>query len=120
MEQLRSSLPNPPLSLDASYDTKTFVDIWERAPDIMLDQQRRDQLFPRNGLGVPVLNIIAPNVQVHGSRDIDPGLIRINSAYGYMKAYDDLSQQLEPNARPVLIALSDLIAGNDGISGIWK
>jgi len=86
----------------------------------MLDQQRRDQLFPRNGLGVPVLNIIAPNVQVHGSRDIDPGLIRINSAYGYMKAYDDLSQQLEPNARPVLIALSDLIAGNDGISGIWK
>jgi predicted acylesterase/phospholipase RssA len=104
-------LPDPPLSLDPSYDTKTFVDIWERAPDIMLDQQRRDQLFPRNGLGVPVLNIIAPNVQVHGSRDIDPGLIRINSAYGYMKAYDNLSQQLEPNARPLLNALSDLIAG---------
>jgi hypothetical protein len=66
-----------------------------------LDQQRSDQMFPRNGLGVPILNIIAPNVQVHGSRDIDPGLIRINSAYGYMKAYDNLSQQLEPNARPV-------------------
>jgi hypothetical protein len=109
--EIFAALPNPPLSLDSSYDTKTFVDIWERAPDIMLDQQRRDQLFPRNGLGVPVLNIIAPNVQVHGSRDIDPGLIRINSAYGYMKAYDNLSQQLEPNARPVLIALSDLIAG---------
>ena len=109
--EIFAALPNPPLSLDPPYDTKTFVDIWERAPDIMLDQQRRDQLFPRNGLGVPVLNIIAPNVQVHGSRDIDPGLIRINSAYGYMKAYDNLSQQLEPNARPVLIALSDLIAG---------
>jgi hypothetical protein len=109
--EIFAALPSPPLSLDPSYDTKTFVDIWERAPDIMLDQQRRDQLFPRNGLGVPVLNIIAPSVQVHGSRDIDPGLIRINSAYGYMKAYDTLSQQLEPNARPVLMALSDLIAG---------
>jgi predicted acylesterase/phospholipase RssA len=104
-------LPDPPLSLDPSYDTKTFVDIWERAPDIMLDQQRRDQLFPRNGLGARLVKIIAPGVQVHGSRDIDPGLIRINSSYGYMKAYDNLSQQLEPNARPVLMALSDLIAG---------
>jgi predicted acylesterase/phospholipase RssA len=109
--EIFATLPNPPLSLDSSYDTKTFVDIWERAPAIMLDQQRSDQLFPRNGLGVPALNVIAPNVQVHGSRDIDPGLIRINSAYGFMKAYDNLSQQLEPNARPVLIALSDLIAG---------
>ena len=109
--EIFAALPNPPLSFDSSYDTKTFVDIWERAPDIMLDQQRRDQLFPRNGLGVPVLNIIAPSVQVHGSRDIDPGLIRINSAYGYMRTYDNLSQQLEPNARPVLNALSDLIAG---------
>jgi hypothetical protein len=109
--EIFAALPDPPLSLDSSYDTKTFVDIWERAPDIMLDQQRRDQLFPRNGLGAPVLNIIAPSTQVHGSRDIDPGLIRINSAYGYMKAYDNLSQQLEPNARPLLIAMSDLIAG---------
>jgi NTE family protein len=75
-------VPDPPLTIDPSYDTKSFVDILERAPDIMLDQQRSDQMFPRNGLGVPILNIIAPNVQVHGSRDIDPGLIRINSAYG--------------------------------------
>ena len=109
--EIFAALPTPPLSIDSSYDTKKFSDIWQRAPDIILDQQRRDQLFPRNGLGVPVLNIIAPSVQVHGSRDIDPGLIRINSAYGYMRAYDNLSQQLEPNARPVLIALSDLIAG---------
>jgi predicted acylesterase/phospholipase RssA len=116
--QIFAVLPNPPLSIDPSYDTKSWPDILQRAPDIMVDQQRRDQLFPRNGLGVPVLNIIAPSVQVHGSRDIEPGLIRINSAYGYMRAYDNLSQQLEPNARPVLMALSDLIAGTR--RDIWK
>jgi hypothetical protein len=50
--------------------------------------------------------------EVEPSRTIDPGLIRINIAYGFMRAYDILSQQSSnPNVQSALITLSDQIAG---------
>ena len=49
--EIFAALPDPPLSHDDSYDKKSFLDIWQRAPDIKPDQLRSDQPFPRNGLG---------------------------------------------------------------------
>jgi predicted acylesterase/phospholipase RssA len=40
------------------------------------------------GWPVPITRI-APSFLVHGTLDVDPGLIRINMDYGYLCAYDD-------------------------------
>src|SRR6266446_1913887 len=38
--EIFAALPDPPLSHDDSYDKKSFLDIWQRAPDIKPDQLR--------------------------------------------------------------------------------
>src|SRR5262249_3998492 len=56
------------------------------------------------GAGVVMIN---PTVSVHSSRDIIPGLIKINRDYGYMRAFDNESRRLGPRARQHARSLSD-------------
>jgi len=80
---------------------KGLVDIALRAAtDVTIDAITGDNLDPYGGWGVPV-HVIRATVEVEGSRTIDPGLIRINMAYGWMRAYDVLSafRKGTPNVR---------------------
>jgi predicted acylesterase/phospholipase RssA len=80
-----------------------LLDIAEHVPDMMIDGQITDQIaletnrldleIARGAQILPVLNVIRPTtgVNIHSSREIEPRLIRINSAYGYMRAFDALA-----------------------------
>jgi hypothetical protein len=100
-----------PLRYDNNYMKKGLPDIALRAAtDITLDEITQKNIAPFGGWGVPV-HVIRATVEVEGSRMIDPGLIRINIAYGYMRAHDILSQQSsDPSVQQALISLSDQIA----------
>jgi NTE family protein len=74
---------------------KGLVDIALRAAtDVTIDAITEENL---DRWGVPV-HVIRATVEVEGSRTIDPGLIRINMAYGWMRAYDVISAW-GPNVR---------------------
>jgi predicted acylesterase/phospholipase RssA len=100
-----------PLGSDTDYTNKGLIDIGTRvATDITIDEITTDNIAPAGfGWNASVI-IIRPNVEVESSRTIDPGLIRINVAYGWMRGYDVLSLQPNPGLRASLIVLSDGIA----------
>ena len=60
--------------------------------DIMPDEVARRDLTPDNPYPVPVMLIQPdPNLpDVHDALTLEPGLIRIRMAYGFMRAYDTL------------------------------
>jgi hypothetical protein len=60
-----------------------------RAFEVLLDEMQLDDIAPFRGFGVP-LEVVAPTFLVHDTLTVDPGLIAINMAYGYMRAYDEL------------------------------
>ena len=74
-----------------SFDNKTILDIAERAAaDIMPDQiQSYEPILPRSR-GPTTCFYIQPDFTVHDAFTIDPGLIRINSFYGYMRAAEQV------------------------------
>jgi hypothetical protein len=47
---------------------------------------------------------IAPHVTIHGTAEIAPGLIRINAAYGYMRAFDEFSARRSPAPSAAMIS----------------
>jgi predicted acylesterase/phospholipase RssA len=57
---------------------------------IMIDEIARRDLFPPVGFGLPVL-LIRPEVDIHTSMTIEPGLVSIRMAHGFMRA-DDVVQ----------------------------
>jgi hypothetical protein len=59
---------------------------------------------PRGGWGTLDTTLIAPTLEVHGLITVDPGLVRINSDYGWMRADDAVSGR-NPGDR--LFELSD-------------
>ncbi|MEH7253704.1 patatin-like phospholipase family protein [Neobacillus niacini] len=65
-----------------------------RILDLLMNEMKREELQPYRGYGIP-LKVIAPRVDVHDGLYIDPGLIRINMAYGYMRAFDEM----QPNEK---------------------
>ena len=72
-----------------SFDEKTIADIALRATmEIIPDQLQRFETNPP-GLGWPKgVVFIQPDFTVHDSMTVDPGLIRINRDFGYMRAAD--------------------------------
>jgi NTE family protein len=48
----------------------------------------QSEIEPRGGWGSRNVTTIAPSYEVHGVLTVDPGLIRINSDYGWMRADD--------------------------------
>jgi predicted acylesterase/phospholipase RssA len=49
------------------------------------------EISPRGGWGSLTVTLIAPTLEVHGMVTIDPGLIRINADYGWMRADDTVN-----------------------------
>jgi NTE family protein len=97
-----------PIPLKNTNAITGLVDIAVRAAtDITIDEITGNDLEPYGGWGVPV-HVIRATVEVEGSRTIDPGLIRINMAYGWMRAFDVLSA-FHPGA-PDVSQNSDMIA----------
>ena len=80
-----------------------------RAFEVLLDEMQLDDIAPFRGFGVP-LTVAAPTFLVHDTLTVDPGLISINMAYGYMRAYDDLVAPLAE--RTALRASTDDIVLN--------
>ncbi|AIF84121.1 putative esterase of the alpha-beta hydrolase superfamily [Candidatus Nitrososphaera evergladensis SR1] len=72
-----------------SYDPPAnILDIGMRASaDIMPSEISESSLFPPNSWGKPVV-VIRPEHDIHDGMTIDPGLIRIRVAHGFMRADD--------------------------------
>lgn len=85
------------------FEHRNFFEIALRAVmEIMTDETLRNETNPPRGWGQEVW-IIQPSYPVHDSFTIDPGLIRISMAYGFMRAGDVFAlHQAEhrPPARP--------------------
>jgi predicted acylesterase/phospholipase RssA len=87
------------------FDSETMAQINRVAPlpllgialrvgeQILPDEVGKRDLFPANPYPVPVM-VIQPDPKVgdiHDGLTLEPGLIRINMAYGYMRAFDTLA-----------------------------
>jgi predicted acylesterase/phospholipase RssA len=84
-------LPSPAeLDVPSSAPT-TLLPVAGRAIELLLDGSSRRQLAPFRGWGVPV-KVIAPRFELYNLLVVDPGLIRINMDYGYMRAYDEMQE----------------------------
>jgi hypothetical protein len=81
MAQIESVLPLPFLGVALRVGT-----------GILPDEVGRKDLFPDNPWPVPVM-VVRPDPtidDIHDGLTLEPGLIRINMAYGYMRAYDTI------------------------------
>lgn len=80
-----------PIGLNpASFEqTRTLGNIASRALfETFLAEIVRSETSPRGGWGPRSVTLIAPSMEVHAMVKIDPGLIRINVDYGWMRADD--------------------------------
>lgn len=76
-----------------------LLDLVERAPALMLHEIGLQDNIPLEQASEDFNKIeIAPMVSVHSGTLIDPGLVRINMFYGYMRAYDTIYQYENPKA----------------------
>ncbi|MHA5047881.1 patatin-like phospholipase family protein [Streptomyces sp. SD15] len=70
-----------------SYAAASATDIASRSLlDVALDEIARDDMLP--DLAQAQLTVIRPTQNLHDLYTVDPGLIRISMAYGYMRAAD--------------------------------
>jgi len=75
-----------------------LLDVGMRAAsDIMPSEINDDQLYPPQGWSKEVI-VIRSEYDIHDSMTIDPGLIRIRMAHGFMRA-DDTIQAYEKDAK---------------------
>jgi NTE family protein len=89
-----------------SYRSGSMLEIAARAlVDISISEVQRDDT--RLGPNARTVHLIQPSVDIHDAFTIDPGLIRINFAYGYMRAADVVAGVPETSRR---WQLADLIA----------
>jgi len=71
------------------FDKSTMLEILARSMvEISLNESQFNETHPVGGWGGRDVKIIQPTVDIHDSLTIDPGLIRISMAYGYMRAAD--------------------------------
>ena len=67
----------------ADFADRNMLDLASRTVSILTNETSRDELSYARSAGA---TIIEPNVDVHGSRVVDPGLLAINRDYGWMRA----------------------------------
>ncbi|AXE38050.1 patatin-like phospholipase family protein [Acidipropionibacterium virtanenii] len=66
---------------DGDFGTRNMLDLATRSIEILTDETERDEVAYALNAGAVV---IAPDVAVHSSMTVDPGLLRINRDYGWM------------------------------------
>ncbi len=74
-----------------SFDNKKILDIAERTISIVSNEIEENSLHPPRGWGIDP-TIIRPDFEIHDGETIDPGLIRIQIAYGYFRADDAIGR----------------------------
>ena len=83
-DEVIAVLPSPAALASPSTAPTTLLPITARSLDLLLDGSSRRQVEPFRGWGVPV-TVIAPRFELYNLLAVDPGLIRINMDYGYMR-----------------------------------
>ncbi|MDJ1421675.1 MAG: patatin-like phospholipase family protein [Candidatus Methanoperedens sp.] len=92
-----------------SFDGSNMMDITSRAiRDIMFDELQQKEANPPRGWGID-MKLIQPALDVHGILTVDPGLISISMAYGYMRAFDIVEGGSDPKKVENLKRISDEI-----------
>lgn len=93
----------------ANIDTLTGIAF--RSLDILVDEVGDGNLELCSAGGkVPCIRVVRPGLEIHDALTINPGLIRINIGYGFMRGFDDLELKLTPWARSYARLISDDIA----------
>lgn len=84
------SRPRPAPDPGRSFgDSGMLLDIAQRGLDLAVNEVAVEEKRPRAGFCDERERVlIEPNVEVHDTILIDPGLIRINIAYGWFRAFD--------------------------------
>jgi NTE family protein len=96
-----------PLQFDNHF--ANMLDIAGRSLDIALDEITTDNTAPFQPWEMPVV-AIRPDFEVHGTTKVNPGLIRINIGYGYMRAFDIVSPRASnSDVQQALLTLSNEI-----------
>ena len=88
------------------YSHAGIINIAMRALMTLVDAMHWAEIAPETNWPVRV-SVIQPTFKIKGGDAIDPGLIRINYAYGWMRAYDILTAL--PEDRQAAIASTDRI-----------
>jgi predicted acylesterase/phospholipase RssA len=82
-------LPSPEHMAVHNYAGAAFPAIAARSFEAIFDETLQNDLAPLRGYNIPV-KIIAPQIETHSLLKVDPGLVKIDIDYGYMRAYDEL------------------------------
>lgn len=96
------STPTDPTAA-SSFATKSMLSIAFRATELLTEETERDELAYARNAGAMV---IEPELNVHSSLTVDPGLIRINIDYGWLRAAEQHLEMgpLEVGVHRALIA----------------
>jgi hypothetical protein len=90
-----------------SFDNSNMIDITLRATmDIALDEIQRKNAYPPRGWGVD-FKLIQPTLRTHDVLAVEPGMISISMAYGYMRAFDVVEGSSDPEKFENLKRTSD-------------
>jgi len=99
----------PGVGTSRSFDDSTLTDIASRAMmDIALNEIQRNDADPPCGWGVD-FRLIQPALNIHNTLTVDPGMISISMAYGYMRAFDVVEGNTDTQRSEDLRRLSDEI-----------
>lgn len=71
---------------ETSFATKSIAQVVARATEIMSDETERDEIAYARSAGA---RVIEPELPVHNPLQVDPGLIRINRDYGWLRAAEE-------------------------------
>ncbi|MGJ6980039.1 patatin-like phospholipase family protein [Aestuariimicrobium soli] len=71
---------------DTSFATKSIAQVVARATELMSDETERDEIAYARSAGA---RVIEPELPVHTALQVDPGLIRINRDYGWLRAAEE-------------------------------
>lgn len=82
-------LPSPVAMNRVDFSTGALPGIAARGFETLFDETLQNDLAPFRGYNVPV-QVIAPQIELYSMLTVDPGLIRINMDYGYMRAFDEM------------------------------
>lgn len=96
--------------LRRDYSKEDWADLALRAVDVLTDEAKVNELALMNAQGRDFqVRLISPRYLVHSGMTIDPGLLLINIAYGYMTAFDVLTSTGDETRQTTLQDQTDRI-----------